>query len=342
MGSSSPARPELTRMEISSAVHPDAFDLYRDAAAGLFESHLGTQDFFCRTESYDLGVAVLSRFESAEQTFFRTRKQARLSDVDHVHLNIDLTGTWTGDYDGESIKGGRGTLRISNLARPFANYSTDFATLNLVVSRSALGPAWADRDIHGLVMTDRNPGVRLLLAHMHHFWDSIGALSMDEAVAASTAAGALIEGVLSGRLDRNPVYRKPIERTLFAIACAYIERHLIDERLTPDAVGAHLGVSRRTVYRLFRDSGGVGAYVQGRRLDRAFDVVANSTDKAASLAEIAYDHGFLSAAHFSRAFRTRFGATPGEVRGLSKIYPPRPPAPETGSERIIDWLRRMP
>jgi len=97
-----------------------------------------------------------------------------------------------------------------------------------------------------------------------------------------------------------------------ARAIAYIERNLTSRTLTPAAVAEAVHVSRSTLYRMFSPSGGVNRYILRARLDLARSVLADP-GPARRVSDVAFDSGFLSEAHFCRAFRRAFGVTPGGV-----------------------------
>ena len=69
--------------------------------------------------------------------------------------------------------------------------------------------------------------------------------------------------------------------------------------------------------RLFRHSTGLPPhrYVLQRRIARARELVA---DRRQSLAEIGYELGFPSQAHFTTMFRRLVGTTPGAYRGVNR------------------------
>jgi AraC family transcriptional regulator len=69
--------------------------------------------------------------------------------------------------------------------------------------------------------------------------------------------------------------------------------------------------------RVFRHQTGctVGEYVRRLRLEFACGRVSSSNE---SLCEIALAAGFTDQSHFTRAFKNRFGITPGEYRRISR------------------------
>ncbi len=75
------------------------------------------------------------------------------------------------------------------------------------------------------------------------------------------------------------------------------------------------GISERYLQKLFETVGdNFTHYVRERRLQRAWADLSNPTEAHRSISEIAYAYGFGDSAHFSRAFRHRFGLPPREFR----------------------------
>jgi AraC family transcriptional regulator len=86
---------------------------------------------------------------------------------------------------------------------------------------------------------------------------------------------------------------------------------------TPSALARMAGVHPFHLNRTFRRIHGetVGSYLRHRRLDAA---AARLEQGDEPLADIAVDLGFSDQAHFTRAYRTRFGTTPARARRSTK------------------------
>ncbi|MNF16375.1 DNA-binding transcriptional activator FeaR [compost metagenome] len=52
-------------------------------------------------------------------------------------------------------------------------------------------------------------------------------------------------------------------------------------------------------------------------MQRAFQVLSSEEGRGLDIAEVAYQHGFSSQAHFARVFKAHFGRTPSDVRAAS-------------------------
>jgi acetamidase/formamidase/AraC-like DNA-binding protein len=97
--------------------------------------------------------------------------------------------------------------------------------------------------------------------------------------------------------------------------CQAIERKLDDPDLTPARVAEAEGISERYLQKLFEGSGSSFThYLRERRLQRTSAELSSSAEAHHSISEIAYRNGFNDSAHFSRAFRHRFGLSPREFR----------------------------
>jgi AraC-like DNA-binding protein len=103
--------------------------------------------------------------------------------------------------------------------------------------------------------------------------------------------------------------------TRYAQACGYILRNLSDPALSPAVVAAHIGLSSRSLARLFAMNGQtIERSIWSRRLAAARDALADPRLHDRSITDIAFSCGFNDAAHFSRSFLNAYGMTPRQFR----------------------------
>ena len=321
---------------LDARTDPDAAAKYRSASAQLWDVDLHGEEaaFWNRLEGYNLGGGLFARCEGVAQTFRRTRAHVARDPGDNIQILLCLTpAAFTGDYDGRASHHSLGSVRLIDMLRPFEAHMDAYETLNLLLPRQALGGAGA-LDFHGMTLSENVAGGRLLAESLRTLWETIDTLSVTEADGAARAIGALAAGVIRNRAE-------PATGDLPGLVLAQARRE-IDARLAdPDLTAARLtqlvAIGRSTAYRLFEPHGGVAAFIQARRLDRAFDALLTNPD--VSLAEVGYRHGFKSASHFSRAFAARFGVPPSSARkaGVRNA----PPSAAEDPAAVFDWIRRL-
>ena len=108
----------------------------------------------------------------------------------------------------------------------------------------------------------------------------------------------------------------------YASALTFIRRNLTDANLSPMAVAAHIGLSQRSLARLFALRGEtIERSIWSIRLAEAKDDLADPRLKERSITDIAFSWGFNDAAHFSRSFFNAYGMTPKQFRAKSRIGP---------------------
>ena len=111
-------------------------------------------------------------------------------------------------------------------------------------------------------------------------------------------------------------------RTESSLQCArraqvkrFIERRLRDADLNANAVAEGLGLSTRYIRRLFATEGeSVSDYILRRRLEECARQLKSSLWQGRSITDTAFEWGFSSMAHFTRAFKERFSITPSDYR----------------------------
>jgi AraC-like DNA-binding protein len=138
-------------------------------------------------------------------------------------------------------------------------------------------------------------------------------------VRVGTATLDLLTVALAGRIGRAGAPPSDIsQRALILRMRAFIEDQLADPELAPTMVARAHHVSLRYVYKLFEtEQASVAGLIKERRLERCRRDLLDPVLADMPVSEIAARWGLMNAAHFSRAFRVAYGASPVEYRRLA-------------------------
>lgn len=117
-----------------------------------------------------------------------------------------------------------------------------------------------------------------------------------------------------------PETRQTVAAMRLELLKAEIERSLDDHGLSVVRLAKRHKVTPRYIQMLFSDNGTTFTdFLRQQRLARVYRQLTDPQHAGSSIANLAYDSGFADLSHFNRAFRTRFGATPTEIRASGKI-----------------------
>src|ERR1700744_4174505 len=112
----------------------------------------------------------------------------------------------------------------------------------------------------------------------------------------------------------NALTRRRSGKATLLRAKRLIAQNLRNAELDVPAIAAAVHVSSSQLTRLFRAKGEtVMRYVWKCRLALAAELLQQSGVTQLQMAEIAYQCGFSSPAHFSRAFKERYGVSPSQA-----------------------------
>jgi AraC-like DNA-binding protein len=321
----------------------ERFSLWREALAPTHEVILpegcDPGRFSASACSHHLGSALVLESRATPQRLLRSPRATRLDQIDHYILRLQISGSWTGDIGGRSVTAGPGSVMVLDMARACDARTTDIENINLMLPRDALDDELAPFDTHGLVLRDGMAA--LLRSHLSALAANLPRLEAADAGRIAAATLSLAAACLAPSRDAVERARAPLETALIAEIRRYIDRHLHAPDLSPHKVGAALGLSRSALYAACAPMGGVAAFIQQRRLKRAHAILTDPRDRR-RIAEVAEQYGFVSGAHFSRAFRNAFGYSPSEARevGEARVLPPDGPA-ASADTAYGDWVSRL-
>lgn len=153
------------------------------------------------------------------------------------------------------------------------------------------------------------PALRVLAATLATLEQTADGLDPVPAARMSSAVLQMLDALLGSLDGAETLPTGPV--ALAATMQRFVLDHLTDPGLSVDAVARRFGVSGRYVTRVFADAGRPppATFLREERLRRAVRLLDG--EHRPTVAAVAARCGFADTTTFTRAFRRRFGVTPG-------------------------------
>ena len=316
----------------------ERFDLWADATPRVFEPLAvrprGDTPFEGRVARHPLGPLTLYRLRADPSRVTRTRAMIGASDPEWVQVSLLLAGRCVVEQDGRRSVLSRGRLRQLGVVAPLRRRRPHAARPPRHVLPRAAAARQPDR---AGGPPRRSPGHRArarscaaTCARCSPTWGRRRLRHPGLADGLLELVGALYDG--TAVVPRAPDALRTLVR-------GHIDEHLGDPTLDPESIAAAHFISRRHLDRLFADGERtVAETIRDRRLERCRRDLEDPRRAGDSVLDIAMRWGFVSPAHFSRAFRAAYGISPRELRQRAPGGPP--PAAVTAFEAAAPPGRR--
>jgi AraC-like DNA-binding protein len=319
-------------------------DYWRASLSNVAElslpADLTAANFEATNEMWMLGDMLMTKRRCADHILHRSPRSIRLDQCDHlkVHLRLTRSAATLLEAGTRQFRLSAGECVITDMARPEWVHVERGMTIAMIFPRERLEALLPKSvDLHGVVV--RGAAGALLGDHLMAMTGRIQSMTRAELPGITSGTLHLIAAGLAPSLDTLALAQSTVESTLLRQMRRFIETNLKQASLSADALSKSFGVSRSTVYRLFEPMGGVAHYIKERRLV-SVHVQLTGAQRHPYLVRLAEEHGFKSAAHFSRAFKSQFGYTPTElIRSV-----PREPvihAPLQAKFSLPSWLSSL-
>lgn len=282
---------------------------------GLDSDLYGDSGFDGRMATTTAGDVILTRLEANRHRVLRSRDSARASEQGYLKIVAPLLGCAGVEQNGRRAWVTPGQWSLYDTTTTYA-VSNPVRVEHLIVMLPKAQLAQRGLPLHELTARPLGGGggiARLALDTMRSAYHELPGLHDDAARAVGDAITQFVHLSLldlAGRgsaLTQREALRERIKQL--------VARRLGDPGLTVGAIAQALNCSRRHLYNAFADEpDGVAGYLLAQRLDACRRDLLDPAHSGDSVTRIALDRGFSSAAHFSRAFRARFGLTPSECR----------------------------
>ncbi len=318
----------------------DQFDAWRDKISVIFDvARIGgprATSFEATVDAYQIGHLVITVSTQGAQDYSLGPRRIRATGVDLLQIGAYRAGGYRGDANGRSIEGKPGDIQVLDLAQPMRSTEPASDMVCVFLPREVLSDLIGDLDgLHGI---DLRAGMgRLLADYLELLAEELRGIPDEEGEAAARDATMMMAACLRPTTRRLHQAQSPIRRVALQRAKHVIECNLRSPQLSPDFLCRTLGMSRRSLYRLFEPLDGVHSYILRRRLGSIIRALEDRNNNE-RIADLAASFGFASQETFWRAFKRRYGATPGEVRSLKSSNDGEPLHAHVGFD---EWLKQL-
>ncbi|RKF26899.1 helix-turn-helix domain-containing protein [Micromonospora globbae] len=288
-------------------------------------------DFRGHARMVDLGGIALTRFRYQSLVGQRTPRLIRQADPEVYQIALATSGTCAISARRRDTALPVGDFTLVDWGRPhdlehLGDNARDVpaasATAVIPRARLPLSPDKVDRLTAARLSGSEGPGA-LLAQHLHRITRHPEEFRDSDVPYLADVTISLVSALLARHLDAEDALPVDVrERTLLARISDFIDRHLDDPALSPQAVADAHHVSLRTLHRLFQtEEQTVAATIRRRRLERCRRDLADPLLRHRPVHLVARRWGFTDKAHFSRAFRSAYGMSPQAYRARSGSGP---------------------
>lgn len=247
----------------------------------------------------------------------RTRRLvAQGNEDDYVVVKLLDRGVARLEQDGREADLGPGDIFIYDMARPVRlTLPQSFRTKSLVLPRSVLGLSESEMaHVTASPVSHDTPLGGLLSPFLAGLVDGAGTYPPRTSELMARNFVELLGVLADEKLGRPSADTPGGNRAMLLRIQGYIDRHLANPDLTPQAIAQAHHISLRYLHKLFEgEEATVGRWIQRRRLEKCRRDLARRAN-ISTISAVAHQWGFTSAAHFSRVFRATYGMTPREWR----------------------------
>ena len=282
---------------------------------GRLRSSTYGDDRFCgHVSQVALGEVRVSRLEATPHRVVRTAGATGPSDPGYLKMVVQHRGHSRFEQDSRRAVLGPGSWSLYDTARSYTVDTPAPVTLDVLLlpRRALIGehPELADLLVRRL---PAGTGLgRVACERIHNIVEQ--ALGGTAPVADPEALGetivrlvriALLENAGDARsLSQRWITRERVKE--------FVERRLSEPGLDVETIARALHCSKRTIHYAFEnEESTLHQHIWGLRLEAA-RCDLESGRRGRSITDIAFARGFSSTAHFSRAFRARYGASPSQ------------------------------
>lgn len=247
----------------------------------------------------------------------RSMEDVRFDGMSHYLIWFIVSGGLDVTQNGKRAAARDGQFIITRSDRPFhLTTIPDLTGLHesyqVIVPQHAMAHAVPEATRHCVKAFDLARGPSMLAFQIFSsLFENSEAVSPENAAdlaqqALTSLASFLEGGALPRDDDAKSLARNRVEK--------YLQSHLEEPKLTAAKVANACNLSVRHLHSIFAGGTSFHQYLTELRLTKARSLLEQRGKREMQVTEVAYLTGYVSAAHFSRSFRKKYGCSPRDWR----------------------------
>jgi AraC-like DNA-binding protein len=292
-----------------------------DAFNRLAPEPLGAREPDGRLAGLHLGQLAAFQVSGTPQVVRRSRSVVAAAPTDLVKVCVQVRGRATVHQDGREIVVEPGQLAIYDTGRPYGlRLEHAWACAVLAFPRDALG---LPEHVLAASMEHAYPLVggpwEVLAGFVQSAMGRHDQLRFAAAGHLGEAGLHLIASMLSDAMPPEGPGSADADDARRLQVLAYVRAHLAEPDLSHTRVAQAHHMAPRTLHRLFEhETHTIAEYIRTQRLEAVRRDLADPLFAHRAIAPVAARWGFTDQAHFTRAYRARYGITPSVDRRASR------------------------
>jgi AraC-like DNA-binding protein len=314
----------MTVLLDTSAVAPrDAFDFWSTTSCEVFYP-MGVRresddPFNGRVLGHQLGAVDAYRIVADGADVVRTPELIALSDPERLDVTVQVRGTSVVVQDDRQTSIGPGDIAAYQSSRPFLVHGDEPVELVIFsLPRDLLGARAEAICRHTAQRFPADAGLGAIVApFLVGLLEKLDRGTLDAGqIDVGDGVVGMIRALFAERIgaDDTAMQGRPSTVLLSGVK-TYIERHLGEPWLAPEAIARANHISTRYLHKIFEAEGStVSEWVRDRRMECARRDLRDPALRHETILSIATRWGLTSSAHFSRVYRATYGYSPRDER----------------------------
>ena len=297
-------------------------DLIADSFLPLVFHDTGSQ-FRMSVRVATVGGLRMAEVDTTAIRVDRDRSLASRADSDCYKILFQIAGQSRVTQRNATSTVNPGEWVIYDATQPYMIESTNASRFVAALTPPRSGTMWRWFVERAGVQVRRTVGnAQLALQSIHYLMDGQVPNDPESLFGFEQSTLMLLDSVIRREASDSLTGADARSAALRMNAEIYLSHHYSDPDLSPDKLASALNVSRRTLYSALAASERTPqSLIQEYRLQASRRALEDPADTSRTLLELAIACGFSDITHFGRAFKARFGCSPGAYRDAYRSAP---------------------